>query len=112
MEAGYDPSHPLIIPPGVEYQGINLGLREQYAQIQELSGFGMFGGSNNWVVDGTMTATGSPILCNDPHLRQAVPSVWYECHLVAGDLDVTGVSFPGTPGIVIGHNQHIAWGDH
>ncbi|HEY5002098.1 MAG TPA: penicillin acylase family protein, partial [Ktedonobacteraceae bacterium] len=110
LEAGYDASHPLIIPPGVEYQGINLGLREQYEQIQELSGFSMFGGSNNWVVDGTMTETGAPILCNDPHLGQAVPSIWYECHLVAGDLDVTGVSFPGTPGIVIGHNQHIAWG--
>jgi penicillin amidase len=110
LEAGYDANHPLIIPPGVEYQGINLGLREQYEQIQELSGFSMFGGSNNWVVDGTMTETGAPILCNDPHLGQAVPSIWYECHLVAGDLDVTGVSFPGTPGIVIGHNQHIAWG--
>jgi penicillin amidase len=58
LEAGYDPGHPLIIPPGVEYQGINLGLREQYEQIQELSGFSIFGGSNNWVVDGTMTATG------------------------------------------------------
>lgn len=110
LEAGYDASHPLIIPPGVEYQGINLGLREQYEQIQELSGFSMFGGSNNWVVDGTMTETGAPILCNDPHLGQAVPSIWYECHLNAGDFDVTGVSFPGTPGIVIGHNQHIAWG--
>ncbi len=110
LEAGYDPSHPLIIPSGAEYQGINPGLREQYEQIQELSGFSIFGGSNNWVVDGTMTATGSPILCNDPHLGQAVPSVWYECHLIAGDLDVTGVSFPGTPGIIIGHNQHIAWG--
>lgn len=110
LEAGYDANHPLIIPPGIAYQGINLGLREQYEQIQELSGFSMFGGSNNWVVDGTMTETGAPILCNDPHLGQAVPSIWYECHLVAGDLDVTGVSFPGAPGVVIGHNQHIAWG--
>ena len=110
LEAGYDASHPLIIPPGVEYQGINSGLREQYEQIQELSGFSMFGGSNNWVVDGTMTETGAPILCNDPHLGQAVPSIWYECHLVAGDLNVTGVSFPGAPGIILGHNQHIAWG--
>jgi penicillin G amidase len=110
LESGYDAKHPLIIPPGVAYQGINLGLHEQYALIQELSGFSMFGGSNNWVVDGTMTETGAPILCNDPHLGQAVPSIWYECHLVAGDLDVTGVSFPGAPGIIIGHNQHIAWG--
>ena len=110
LEAGYDPTHPLIIPPGVEYQGINLGMLEQYEQLKQLSGFGMLGGSNNWVVDGSMTTTGLPILCNDPHLMQAAPSIWYECHLVAGDIDVIGVSFPGTPTIVIGHNQHIAWG--
>jgi penicillin amidase len=110
LEAGYDPRHPLIVPPGVEYQGVNLGLLEQYQQIQELSGFSRLGGSNNWVVDGTMTATGAPLLCNDPHLGQAAPSIWYECHLVAGDIDVVGASFPGSPGIVIGHNQYIAWG--
>ncbi len=110
LEAGYDPSHPLIIPPGVAYQGINLGMLEQYEQLKQLSGFGMMGGSNNWVVDGTMTTTGMPILCNDPHLGQAAPSIWYECHLVAGDIDVIGASFSGTPGIVIGHNQYIAWG--
>ncbi len=110
LESGYDPNHPLIVPPGVKYQGVNLGMLEQYEELKQLSGFGMMGGSNNWVVDGTMTVTGSPILCNDPHLGQAAPSIWYECHLVAGDIDVVGASFPGTPGIVIGHNQHIAWG--
>ncbi len=110
LESGYDAQHPLIVPSGVAYSGVNLGLLEQYEQLKELSGFGMLGGSNNWVVDGTMTATGAPILCNDPHLGQAAPSIWYECHLVAGDIDVVGASFPGAPGIVIGHNQHIAWG--
>ncbi|GAC1584219.1 MAG: penicillin acylase family protein [Ktedonobacteraceae bacterium] len=110
LESGYDTQHPLIVPSGVAYQGINLGLLEQYEQLKELSGFGMLGGSNNWVVDGTMTATGAPILCNDPHLGQAAPSIWYECHLVTGDIDVVGASFPGAPGIVIGHNSHIAWG--
>ncbi len=110
LESGYDANHPLIVPSGVSYQGVNLGLLEQYEQLKELSGFGMLGGSNNWVVDGTMTATGAPILCNDPHLGQAAPSIWYECHLVAGDIDVVGASFPGAPGVVIGHNQHITWG--
>src|SRR5213082_3872836 len=110
LEAGYDPAHPLIVPPGVEYRGVNLGLLEQYEQLKQLSGFGMLGGSNNWVVVGTMTTTGAPILCNDPHLGQAAPSIWYECHLVAGDIDVAGVSFPGAPGIVIGHNRRVAWG--
>lgn len=110
LEAGYDPKHPLIIPPGIEYQGVNLGLLEQYEQVKQLSGFGLIGASNNWAVDGTKTTTGSPLLCNDPHLTQATPSIWYECHLVAGDLNVIGASFPGLPGIVIGHNQYIAWG--
>jgi penicillin amidase len=110
LEAGYDPRHPLIIPPGVEYGGVNPGLLEQYAQIKQLSGFGLLGASNNWVVDGDKTVTGAPMLCNDPHLAQGAPSIWFECHLVAGDIDVIGASFPGTPGIVIGHNQHIAWG--
>jgi len=78
LESGYDPNHPLIVPPGLKYQGVNLGMLEQYEELKQLSGFGMMGGSNNWVVDGTMTVTGSPILCNDPHLGQAVPSIWYE----------------------------------
>ncbi len=110
LEAGYDPQHPLIVPPGVAYQGVNLGMVEQYEQLKMLSGFGVLGGSNNWTVDGTMTTTGLPILCNDPHLGQAAPSIWYECHLSAGDIDVVGASFPGAPGIVIGHNRRIAWG--
>jgi len=110
LEAGYDPGHPLIIPPGAAYQGINLGLLEQYEQIKTLSGFSALGGSNNWAVDGSMTLSGAPMLCNDPHLGQAIPSIWFECHLVAGDIDVVGASFAGSPGIIIGHNQHIAWG--
>ncbi len=110
LEAGYDSTHPLIIPPGVAYNGSNAGMLEQYEYLKRLSGFGLMGASNNWVVDGTMTVTGSPILCNDPHLGQAAPSIWYECHLVSPGLDVVGASFPGTPGVVIGHNQHIAWG--
>jgi penicillin amidase len=110
LEAGYDARHPLIIPPGVAYSGVNADLLEQYQQMKLLSGFGALGASNNWVVDGTMSSTGKPILCNDPHLGQAAPSIWYECHLESGDFDVVGASFPGTPGIVIGHNRHIAWG--
>ena len=110
LEAGYDSKHPLIIPPGIAYQGINLGMLEQYEQLKQLSGFGMLGASNNWVIDGNLSTTGSPILCNDPHLGQVAPSIWYECHLAAGDINVVGASFPGAPGIIIGHNDHIAWG--
>jgi penicillin amidase len=110
LEAGYDPSHPLIIPPGVAYAGANLGMLEEYAALKQLSGFGLLGASNNWVVDGSMTITGKPIVCNDPHLGQTAPSIWFECHLVAGDIDVVGASFPGSPFVIIGHNRYVAWG--
>lgn len=67
-------------------------------------------GSNNWVVNGSHTKTGKPLLANDPHLSHSVPSVWYMIHLEALDLNVSGVSLPGLPLVVIGHNQRIAWG--
>jgi penicillin amidase len=66
--------------------------------------------SNAWVVSGRRTATGRPILANDPHLLIEMPSVWYEMHLVAAGLDVQGVAVPGTPFVAIGHNARIAWG--
>ena len=68
------------------------------------------GGSNAWAVSGGKSATGLPILAGDPHLLLPGPSLWYENHLVAPGVDVYGVSFPGTPCVVIGHNPDIAWG--
>lgn len=67
-------------------------------------------GSNNWVIAGSRTTTGKPLLANDMHLLISMPSIWYENHLVGGDLNVTGVTFPGIPGVVAGHNEHVAWG--
>lgn len=69
-------------------------------------------GSNDWVVSGAHTTTGKPLLCNDMHLRHQMPGIWYEAHLrtTDGKLDVAGVTLPGTPGVVVGHNQSIAWG--
>ncbi len=67
-------------------------------------------GSNNWVVSGAHTRSGKPLLANDPHLPFGVPSVWYMVHLEAPGLDVSGVSLPGLPMVIIGHNRHIAWG--
>jgi penicillin amidase len=67
-------------------------------------------GSNNWVVNGAHTATGKPLLSNDMHLEHSIPNVWYETHLRSGDYNVTGVSFPGLPWIIAGHNQRVAWG--
>jgi len=67
-------------------------------------------GSNNWVIDGTKSATGKPILASDPHLGFSLPSIWYTAHLVAPGLNITGVTFAGFPYTVIGHNDRIAWG--
>ncbi|HYE73492.1 MAG TPA: penicillin acylase family protein, partial [Blastocatellia bacterium] len=66
--------------------------------------------SNNWVVSGKRTTTGKPLLANDPHLAPTVPSVWYLVHLNAPGLHVAGVTLPGAPGVIIGHNERIAWG--
>lgn len=67
-------------------------------------------GSNAWVVAGSRSASGKPLLANDPHLVAQQPSAWFEVHLVAPDVNVAGVSFPFAPGVVIGHNDRIAWG--
>ncbi len=73
-------------------------------------------GSNAWVVDGDHSTTGRPILANDPHLGVSLPGVWYQMGLhctTVGDacpFDVSGFTFSGLPGVVIGHNQEIAWG--
>jgi penicillin amidase len=73
-------------------------------------------GSNNWLVAGSHTASGNPILANDPHLSLISPAIWWYCHLNTAhmhgeaNLDVQGVAFAGLPGVVLGFNQHIAWG--
>ena len=67
-------------------------------------------GSNNWVVGGARTNSGRPHLANDPHLPPVFPTIWYACHLSGGDYHVAGFTLPGVPGIIIGHNDHCAWG--
>ncbi len=67
-------------------------------------------GSNNWVIAGSRSANGYPILANDPHLDLSFPSIWYQVQLTAPGVNVYGVSIPGTPAIVIGYNQKIGWG--
>lgn len=86
-------------------------------RLDHLSGIGSEGiGSNSWVISGEHTDTGKPYLANDPHLGQQIPSIWYEvglhCQPKGSDcpLDIVGFSFAGVPGIVIGHNDRIAWG--
>jgi penicillin G amidase len=67
-------------------------------------------GSNDWVVSGAHTVTGKPLLSNDMHLGHQMPNLWYEAHLKADGIDVAGVTLPGMPFVIVGHNQRIAWG--
>ena len=67
-------------------------------------------GSNNWVISGGHSATGKPILANDPHLRLSAPSVWYLAHLVAPGLNAIGATMPAMPSVVLGRNDRVAWG--
>jgi penicillin amidase len=67
-------------------------------------------GSNDWVISGAHTVTGKPLLSNDMHLGHQMPNLWYEAHLKAANLDVAGVTLPGVPYVIVGHNQRIAWG--
>ncbi len=67
-------------------------------------------GSNNWAVSGERTASGDPMLASDPHLPLYYPSLWYAIHLRAPDMNVMGVSLPGSPGVIIGFNDSVAWG--
>jgi len=67
-------------------------------------------GSNNWAVAGSKTASGKPILCNDPHLGLNLPSLWYEVQINTPTHNTYGASFPGSPAVIIGFNDSIAWG--
>jgi penicillin amidase len=82
---------------------------ELYERSSELPPEGL--GSNNWAISGMKSSTGHPILCNDPHLRLTLPSIWIENHLNTPEMNAYGVSVPGIPGILIGFNDSIAWGE-
>ena len=97
-------------------RGILTRLRDGLAKMPALLGHGDGIGSNSWVVDGAHSATGEPLLANDPHLSATLPGVWMQmglhCNSVSEScpLDVAGFTFSGVPGVVIGHNADIAWG--
>ncbi len=96
--------------PAIDSAKLQLSIDVVESAVQPF-GDGRLFGSNNWVVDGVKSATGRPILANDPHLILQAPSLWYEAHIVVpGVLDVAGVTFPGLPGVVLGHTAKTAWG--
>lgn len=93
---------PVPLPPGSfnQISGNNIKTTRRVEGI----------GSNNWAVSGTKTASGKPILANDPHLNLTLPSIWYQIQLHAPGVNVYGVSLPGAPSVIIGFNEKIAWG--
>ena len=103
----YSPDAPVIVPRGSRYDSWRA---TALLQLLDAGGLPSGIGSNNWVLGASRTATGHPLLANDPHLEAQMPATWYEMHLVGGPYDVTGATLPGAPGVVIGHNADIAWG--
>ncbi|MDQ1607848.1 MAG: penicillin amidase [Microbacteriaceae bacterium] len=108
---------PEIVPAVAPSAGSLEELKTSLAALPALLGpAGPDIGSNSWVVSGAHTTTGKPLLANDPHLSASEPSVWYQIGLrcatvsAACPFDVAGFSFAGLPGVVIGHNDRIAWG--
>ncbi|MCC7129309.1 MAG: penicillin acylase family protein [Anaerolineae bacterium] len=112
LEAPHLARWPYILPPGLDYSRLDFDLLNRVNQTRPFSGPSPYAGlgSNNWALSGSLTQSGMPILANDMHLGMAVPAVWFENHLCAGDIALSGVTFPGIPGVVAGHNGHVAWG--
>lgn len=111
LDPRYPNDHPLVIPRGAHYRtDFGQAALQAGGEVGRFAPEGGGQGSNAWVVGGARTAGGKPLLADDPHLSITMPSIWYENHLVGGDYQVTGASFAGVPGVVIGHNERIAWG--
>lgn len=104
--ASYDARAWALVAPEIGPGSIGDG-RAALASV--LGGAGQGLGSNCWALGGSRTASGKPLLAGDPHLPVRNPSIWYEVALDAGDLHLIGFSIPGVPGVVIGHNDRVAW---
>jgi len=107
LDPGYPDWHPVTDPPGVDCGPLLDRLAEELDRLRMPLGGG---GSNNWVIAGDRTASGRPILANDPHLDPVLPPYWYLAHLQTPEWAVAGAVLVGTPAVVAGHNGFAAWG--
>ena len=111
-----DSSQSHLAKPSLAHPSASQPSVDDLLQLRQLvEGFrircpGCVPGSNEWVVSGTHTASGKPILSNDMHLPYQIPGIWYEAGLEAPGFHATGLTIPGIPFIIAGHNDHIAWG--
>jgi penicillin amidase len=105
LEFEHFAGNPFTLPKGIEFNVLD---------PDKTFGAGPFlqrgGGSNAWALSSGKTTTAGPLLCNDMHLYIGIPSLWYEVHLSGGGMNVSGVSLPGLPMVMVGHNEKIAWG--
>ncbi len=109
------PPYPGDSPPAIpDLKSLYTGVEKKPAANPVFSVYGpdpeFLGGSNSWVVSGARSASGKPLLANDPHLGLTAPPVWYFAHLHAPGLDAIGATLPGVPAILVGRNERIAWG--
>lgn len=108
LEIDYPKQNPIALPRGIEFNRL-----DPDGSLTEISGpfLGRGKGSNSWVVSPNRSQTGNAVLCNDMHLALSIPSLWYMVHLISVDgFHVSGVSLPGLPLVLVGHNEKIAWG--
>jgi penicillin amidase len=111
-----DPPRDYAPAPGLDLTGIDRSILAGYTAALKPLPFalpavaGAEEGSNNWVIDGTLSASGKPMLASDPHRAITLPSLRYLIHLHAPGWNVIGSGEPGLPGVSIGHNEHVAWG--
>ena len=107
----YPENAPTIIPPEIKrYTKIDnsfIKTDQEFREFMDMSGTHL--GSNNWVVDGTMSASGKPIIANDTHLHYTVPSQWFAAVIKSDSWNAAGVTLPGVPAVVIGKNENISW---
>jgi penicillin amidase len=107
LEIEYPRLNPVTLPDGIEF---NVHSAKGALRAARGPFLHRAMGSNAWAVAGARTTTGKPFLCNDMHLALSLPGIWYEIQLTAGGLQVAGVSPPGLPMVIVGHNGRIAWG--
>ena len=108
---GYPENAPTIIPADIKkFAQINSNFIETDKAFRKFIGMtGTHLGSNNWVVNSQMSASGKPIIANDPHLAYRAPGIWYAAVIKSPTWNAAGVTLPGVPGIVIGKNENISW---
>ena len=110
LESRYPQGSPVVTDPGRPWTGDGLGLVEQMRAVRDTLGLGSApAGSNNWVVSGERSTTGTPLLAGDPHITAAMPSLWYAVELHAPDFELRGGCMPGFPGVFTGQSRHFAW---